>query len=229
MNPAALFMGLSTAALAGAGGYLLLRKRGDSVILYAGTAPEPGHVATFRNAANAAARQVGGTPAPVYDGQTLLAAIRRYRRIKTLLLIGHGTSTAFIRPGTSGLRLGSSALPTWVGVQDFARELAPRLASGWWLGLLGCRAAAMSDEPDWSAVTAQAGGARSLAGLLRDALVAAGAPYGRVGGHTTTGSTTENPRVREFSTRTPGAPGTVTPGVTQGAIAMRWAFTGGIA
>lgn len=222
-------MGLTATALGGTAAYLALRKRGDVVILYAGTAPEPGHVATFRNAANAARAQVGGTPAAVYDGQTLLAAIRQHRRIRTLLLVGHGTSTAFIRPGTSGLRLGSTSLPTWVGVEDFARELAPRLSSGWWLGLLGCRAAATSDEPDWSSVTAGPGGAASLAGQLRDALVRAGAPYGRVGGHTTTGSTVANPRVREFSTRTPGAPGTVTAGVTQGAVAQRWAFTGAIA
>jgi hypothetical protein len=222
-------MGLTTGALAATGGYMLLRRRGDAVVLYAGTAPEPGHVVTFRNAANTAVRQVGGTPVAVYDGQTLLAAVRQHRRIKTLLLIGHGTSTAFIRPGTSGLRLGSTSLPTWVSTQDFARELAPKLSSGWWLGLLGCRSAATSDEVDWSPATAQPGGARSLAGQLRDALASAGAPYGRVGGHTTTGGTVANPRVREFSTRTPGAPGAVTPGVTQGAVAQRWAFTGAIA
>jgi hypothetical protein len=231
MNPAVLLLGLTAVSLAGTAAYLALRKRGDIVILYAGVAPEPGHVGTFREVSGRAAQLLQApAPAPVTDGQSLVNAIRAHRKIGTLLLIGHGSSTSFIRPGTSGLRIGATALPTWVGVETFAQELAPRLSRGFWIGFLGCRAAAETSETDWAPVTAGPGGARSLAGLLRDALVVHGAPSGRVGGHTTTGATDANPRAREFvvARRAVGTPGQPVPGITQGQVAVRWAFTGSI-
>lgn len=223
-------MALTAATLAGTAGFLWWRSRGDIVILYSVNAPEAGHVRTFTEVAGRAGQLLGATPEPVADGQTLLAAIRRHQRIKTLLLIGHGTSTAFIRPGVAGLRVGTSALPAWLGLDEFARELAHSLAGGFWLGLLGCRAAAESSEIDWSAETAGPGGARSLAGQLRDLLVRRGAPRGVVGGHTTTGATDANPRAREFvvASRALGTVGQPVPGISQGAVAVRWAFTGRI-
>ena len=230
MNPAALLLSLTAATLAGTAGFMWWRSRGDVVILYSVNAPESSDVGTFTEVARRAGQLLGATPEPVADGQTLLAAIRRHQRIKTLLLIGHGTSTAFIRPGVAGLRVGTSALPAWLGLDELARELSRRLTSGFWLGLLGCRAAAESSEADWTPVTAGPGGARSLAGQLRDLLVQRGAPRGTVGGHTTTGATDANPRAREFAVASNalGTPGQPVPGISQGAVAVRWAFTGRI-
>ncbi len=113
-----------------------------------------------------------------------------------LVMVGHGTPTSFFEPNGAGIRTGSTSLPGWLGITDFARLLAPKLKRGFVISLAGCSAARENSEHDEG--TWWDGGARSLAGLLRDALVLAGAPSGEVRGHTSRGTTLLNPQGRTF-------------------------------
>jgi hypothetical protein len=225
VNPAGIVAGL---AALGGGLLLLTRGRGGyAVVLYSDNAADPVDVGTFREAAELAGETLETGAAPVGDGAELLAAVQAVAKIKTLLIIGHGTTSALVRPGRAGLRIGETELPAWVRIEDFAAALAPRLVPGFWLGLLGCRTAAEGWELDWTPQTLEPEGEDSLAGRLRDALVAAGAPSGKIGGHTTTGGTITNPRARVFpviasQVNRPGIP----VALTQGDRAIRWAFTG---
>lgn len=222
--------GIGLAALGiGLGGLaaLLLSRRGAALVTYSDNAELDRDVGTFRGVARRAGELHGVVPVPVSDGADLLAAVRSQSRIGTLLIIGHGTTSSIIRPGQAGLHTTRTALPEWVSIEDFATVLAPRLTSGFWLGLLGCRTAAEPWEDDWTAQTLAPEGNDSLAGMLRDALVAAGAPSGKVGGHTTTGATDANPRARVFPVVASQVDQWGIPvALTQGERAIRWAFTG---
>ncbi len=163
------------------------------------------NIPEFERNAFAAAQHFGTNAVPISDGQTLLNAIRTAPRdLGLVLMIGHGSGGAFFRPGHAGLRIDRDALPTWLGDDTFARELTTRLATNFVLSLAGCRAGAESREPDWTTdaywtgTTPGPGGARSLAGEIRDALVAAGAPAGEMRAHTTTGGVLANPGARTF-------------------------------
>jgi len=174
------------------------------------------NVPEFERNAHAAALHFGVTAIPVTDGQTLLNAVRAAPAgLGLVLMVGHGSGGAFFRPGHAGLRIDRDALPAWLGDDTFARELAPKLAPGFVLSLAGCRAGAEQREPDWSredywtSTTPGPGGARSLAGEIRDALARAGAPRGEVRAHTTTGGVLANPGARTFvvDAQTVGQPG----------------------
>lgn len=183
----------------GALGWGVLRRvRGDAVVLYSTNVPVAGELGTFRGVAQNAGRHHRVEPVGVGSGQAILDEIRRHGRIGALLMVGHGTSQQWLRPGVTGVRVGSSSPPTWISARDLARELAPRLVSEFWVGFLACRSGANPNEPDWTTATYRGGGERSLAAILRDELVDAGAPTGEIGAHTTTGATEANPVGRVF-------------------------------
>lgn len=248
-----LIEGLALVTLVGAGSYLLSRNVGPrkALVLYTATGD---NVPEFERNATDASRLLRTRPMPISDGQSLLNAVRAApRNLGTVLMIGHGSGGAFFRPGHSGLRIDRDALPTWLGDDTFARALAPKLARGFVLSLAGCRAGAEYNEPDWTSEaywtgsTPGPGGARSLAGEIRDALARAGANTGEVRAHTTTGGVLANPAGRTFVVARgqigrPGAslvdlvlgPGssrdrtTVTRwnGRVRGAVATRWMLGG---
>ncbi|MBW2967058.1 hypothetical protein KY362_01085, partial [Candidatus Woesearchaeota archaeon] len=103
---------------------------GDKVIIYlppnTGTSPD----LAFRARANAMAQRIGARTYPATNGQEILDAIRRHEQIGVLIIAGHGSSRDFLRPSRAGIRVGPDALSTWVSVDTFAQELAPRLAPG---------------------------------------------------------------------------------------------------
>lgn len=160
---------------------------GSPLIVYASTGSGAGE---FQAVASRLAQALPGsrkTATP--DGLPgLRTAIQAHQgRIGPLILVGHGTTRAFF----SNL---SPVAPT-----ALAGLLHNKLAADAVVSLAGCRAGADTSEVDWSAASYGAGGASSFAGLLRDALVADGAPWGtEIRAHSTTGTTTLNPAVRVF-------------------------------
>jgi hypothetical protein len=211
-----LIEGLAIAALVGAGTYLLSSRRvgqRSTLVLYTG---EGSNVQEFRTNADNAAGLLRTRAVPVVDGQSLLNAVRAApRNLGLVLMIGHGSGSSFFRPGTAGLRIGRDALPTWLGDDSFTCELAPKLGRNFVLSLAGCRAGAEQNEPDWTSEaywtgsTPGPGGAHSLAGEIRDALVRAGVREGEVRAHSTTGGVFANPGGRVFAVEAPfvGRPG----------------------
>ena len=220
--------GLLIAAV-GLGSYLLSRSAGPrrALVLYTG---EGDGVAEFRTNATSAAQQLRTRAVPITDGQSLLNAVRAAPgNLGLVLMIGHGTGTAFFRPGHAGLRIDRDALPTWLGDDTFARELSGKLARNFVLSLAGCRAGATQSEPDWTSEaywtssTPGPGGSLSLAGQIRDALVRVGARRGEVRAHSTTGGVLANPAGRVFiaDRRYVGMPGAALMDLVMGAGSSR--------
>jgi len=227
MRPDSVGLAAAGVGLGGLALLLLSQRRGPALVLYSDNAELDRDVGTFRGVALRAGALHGVEPQPVGNGAELLDAVRSQPRIGTLLIIGHGTTSSIIRPGVAGLHTTRTSLPAWVSVEDFATVTAPRLTSGFWLGLLGCRTAAEAWEDDWTDQTLAPEGNDSLAGQLRDALFYAGAPSGKVGGHTTTGATDANPRARVFPVAGSQVGQWGIPvALTQGERAIAWAFTG---
>lgn len=126
-NPLLLLASLSAMAVGGVSIWWLLRGRtdGDRVVIYTASGSGAGE---FRTAAERISQRIGAHLYAANNAQDVLNAVRRHRRIQRLVLVGHGTTTEFVRPGTAGIRVGGDALPTWMSVQTFAREVGPRMA-----------------------------------------------------------------------------------------------------
>lgn len=140
----------------------------------------------------------------------LTRVLRQYPRYSRLVMAAHGDPSWFFA-GFGG-----------INAAYFARNLEGRIAPNAILSLAGCRAGANPGEPErWTGDVGD-GGEDGISGLLRDALVLAGAPTSaEIRAHTTTGHTTENPRARKFRFAHAGQPGTAVP-LQQGEQAERW-------
>jgi len=179
--------GLSLAAIA----YGVARRigpRGTPLIIYASAGSAAGEFATVAErlrAQNPEARVVGITSAAGVQ-----ATIANHTGpIGPLLLVGHGTTRRFFS------NLGG------LSPMHLAGYLRGKLASDAVIGLVGCRAGADPREPDWTMASYGPGGALGFAGLLRDALVTQGAPWGvEVRAHATAGHASANPAIRVFRT-----------------------------
>jgi len=181
-------LGAGLAALA-YGLYRRVALGGSPLIIYAGSGSGSSE---FQTVASRLAPLLGSPRVvSVSSGSEALSAIRTHPgRIGPLILIGHGTTRHFF-----------SNLPSPLSPDGLSAALANKLAADGVVSLAGCRAAASPGEADWSVGSYGPGGAASFAGLLRDALTRAGAPWGvEVRGHSTTGSTTANPAIRVFRT-----------------------------
>ena len=109
--------------------------------------------------------------------------------IRTLALFTHGT--------TGWVSIGGGIRAATVGA--LIRRIAPALTNDVKILLYGCSSARGQTEPSsWVRTTATDGGADSLAGALRDALIDAGKTGAVVWGHTEVGHTTRNPSLRSF-------------------------------
>jgi len=167
----------------------------------------------FRLAANSLGGLIGATIAPASNGQQILDAMEARPHINRITFFGHGTSTAFMIPGVAGIRVGSTALPAWISVDDLAIALGRKLRAGAIIGLAGCAAGSNpGQENDWNTAY-NPGGELSFAAKLRDALARIpGIPDGiEIRTHTRTGHTTANPsaivfRVRRDAIGTAGTP-----------------------
>jgi lysophospholipase L1-like esterase len=172
--------------------------QGDTVAIYSSESKE---WATFKGVAEKYVAKYGGTVYPAKDAQDILDAIRKHQSISRLIIAGHGMAYGVLRPGAAGLRTGSDSLPKFVSVETFAAELGSRLVSGAVIALAACNAGKNPGDPgNWDVPSYAAGGERSLAGKLRDALasqpnIAEGV---NIRAHTTAGHTTRNPAVRRF-------------------------------
>jgi hypothetical protein len=194
-NPLLVIAGASIAVVGGValGSYLV--SRGDNVIVYLDQGEGSGE---FRTVANRMARAIGATVYPAHNGAQVLEAIRRHRRIKTLILAGHGTTTQFLRPGHGGIRANGDASPTWISTDTFAREVGPRMAAGGVISWAGCSAASDPGESTWSNLSYGPGGDRSFIGRVRDAMARLPFVAWNVEhrGHAAPGHTTANPSAR---------------------------------
>jgi hypothetical protein len=201
----AISAGVGAVALIGLGIYLGLRVSGsgDNVVIYVNTGSGSGE---FRESGQRIARAIGASIYPASNARELLEAIRRHARIKNLVILGHGTTTAFMRPGSAGIRVGTDALPNWISTATFAREVGPRMARNGVIGWAGCSAASNPGEANWSTAYAP-GGERSFIAHVRDDMartpgVASGIEHR---GHGPPGHTTANPGARTCYVDQPGA------------------------
>lgn len=188
--------GAGALLLVGGAVYAISTFFGDNVVIY--TADGEG-VGEFRTSAQRIGGALGASIYPAHNAQDILNAIRRHRRIKNLVLIGHGTTTAFLRPGSTGIRVGRDDLPTWVSTTTFARETGPRMTMNGWVGWAGCSSASNPGESDWSTASYGPGGERSFIAQIRDEMARTpGVLWGiEMGGHTAPGHVSANPGARE--------------------------------
>ena len=194
-NPLLTVAGTSAVVLGGIALGAFLMRSGDNVIIYLDRGTGSGE---FRTVANRMARVIGATVYPAHNGQQVLDAIRRHRRIKTLIFAGHGTTTQFLRPGHGGIRTGPDAMPLWVSTSTFARVVGPRMVPGGVISWAGCNAASNPGESEWSYRSYGPCGEHSFIGHVRDAM--ARLPFMAWGvehrGHSAAGHTTANPAGR---------------------------------
>jgi hypothetical protein len=109
-------------------------------------------------------------------------------KVRALAIFSHGTSDWC---GLGSITTGNAAAK--------AKAIAPALATNVNVLLFTCNAArGQSENEEWVKGTMEGGGADSLAGVIRDALLAEGIQYSTVWGHTTTGHVSENFALREF-------------------------------
>jgi hypothetical protein len=192
-----LLLGVVGGSLAvGATVFLARSYRGENVIIYV---PEGSDSEEFRESAERMGRAINATVYPARNAQDILNAIRRHPRIKRLVMVGHGTTRQFMRPAHSGIRVGADALPTWMSVETFAREVGPRMAANGWIGWAGCSSASNPGQSTWSVDSYGPGGELSFVAQVRDAMARVpGIAWGiQLGGHTALGHTTANPGARE--------------------------------
>jgi hypothetical protein len=110
--------------------------------------------------------------------------------IRTLALFTHGTR--------SWLGIGNGF--TLKNAATVVRGIAPYLTIDFNLIIFGCSAGrGQREASNWVVTTMEPGGADSLAGVLRDALVDEGKSRARVWAHTEVGHTTRNPSLRVFT------------------------------
>jgi hypothetical protein len=188
--------GLSVAILIGGVIYTAVVTTGDNVVIYVAEGDGAGE---FRHVGERIAANIGAALYPARNAQDVLDAVRRYRRIKNLIMVGHGTTTQYMRPGHSGIRVGDDQLPTWMSHRTFAREVGPRMAAGGWIGWAGCSSASNPGESGWSSASYEDGGERSFIAQVRDEMAQTpGVLWGiEHGGHTAPGHVSANPGARE--------------------------------
>lgn len=161
------------------GGILLARhfiyKR--PLVIYQGTGPGSGEIG--RVAQNLAGR-LSTTAIPVSNASNFLEAIRGKSYISPLIIVGHGTGRALLRPGVSGIQAGiQDSLPEWISLTTAARELAKVLAPNFVIGINACKTGAnwrTSEQTD----VYSSGGEKGFAAKLRDALLNSGSPSGEI-------------------------------------------------
>lgn len=201
----AVTAGVGAAALFGLGIYALIRysSHGDNVVLYVSEGSGAGE---FRSSGERIAANIGAAIYPVQNAQDVIDAVRRHARIRNLILLGHGTTTQFMRPGTAGIRVGTDALPTWMSTATFAREVGPRMARGGVIGWAGCSAASNPGESNWSTAYTP-GGEQSFIAFVRDDMARTPGVSGGIEhrGHAAPGHTTANPGARTCYVDQPGA------------------------
>jgi hypothetical protein len=194
-NPLLTVAGVSAVALGGVAIGALLLQRGDNVIIYLDQGEGSGE---FRTVANRMAGVINASIYPAHNGQQVLDALSRHRRIKTLIFAGHGTTTQFLRPGRGGIRVGTDALPTWISTGTLARVLSFKMVPGGVISWAGCSAASNPGESSWSYRSYGPGGERSFIARVRDSM--ARLPWTAWGiehrGHSSPGHTTANPAAR---------------------------------
>ena len=183
-------------ALVGAAVFAAKSYFGENVIIYV---PEGSGAGEFRTSAERMGQAIGAAVYPARNAQDILDAVRRHPRIKRLIMVGHGTTRQFMRPGHSGIRVGNDALPTWISIQTFAREVGPRMSAKGWIGWAGCSAASNPGQSTWGVQAYGPGGENSFIAQVRDEMARTpGVLWGiEHGGHTAPGHTTRNPGARE--------------------------------
>jgi hypothetical protein len=194
-NPLLLAAGIGAIGLGGFTVWHVLSQQGDDVIIYVS---QGSGVGEFRSVANRIAERTGAVVYPARNAQEILDAVRQHPRIRTLLLLGHGTTTQFLRPGTAGIRVGADALPTWVSTETFGQELDRRMVRNGIVGWGGCSAASNPGESGWSVASYGPGGEDSFIAHVRDAMVRrrGGASGVEHRGHSAPGHTTASPAGR---------------------------------
>lgn len=196
--------GVGAASLFGLGLYLLIRNSvgGDNVVLYVSEGSGAGE---FRSSGERIAANIGASIYPVRNAQEILDAVRRHSRIRNLIILGHGTTRAFLRPGRTGIRVGPDALPTWMSTETFAREVGPRMVRNGVIGWAGCSSASNPGEANWSTTYAP-GGENSFIAHVRDDMARAPGVSGGIEhrGHGAPGHTTANPGGRTCYVDQPG-------------------------
>lgn len=188
--------GAGTLLLVGGAVYAISTFFGSNVVIYTADGEGAGE---FRTSAQRIGSALRASIYPAHNAQDILNAIRNHRRIKNLVLVGHGTTTAFLRPATTGIHVGRDALPTWVSTKTFAHEVGPRMAMNGWIGWAGCSAASNPGESDWSQASYGPGGERSFIAQIRDEMARTpGVLWGiKMGGHSAPGHLSANPGARE--------------------------------
>lgn len=168
---------------------------GDKVVIYTSQGSGAGE---FQLVANRIAQRIGARVYPAANAQDIINAVRQHRKISRLIFVGHGTSRAFLRPGTAGIRVGGDALPTWISTQTFAREVGPRMTRGGVIGWAGCSAGSNPGQTSWGAESYGPCGWDSFVAHVRDdmarlAFIASGIEHRS---HTAPGHASANPAVR---------------------------------
>lgn len=201
----ALSAGIGAAVMFGFGVYVLLRRSvgGDNVVLYVSEGSGAGE---FRSSGERIAANIGAAVYPVRNAQDVIDAVRHHAKIRNLVLLGHGTTTQFIRPGTAGIRVGNDALPTWMSTATFAQEVGLRMTRNGVIGWAGCSAASNPGEANWS-TTYGPGGERSFIAFVRDDMARIPGMAGGIEhrGHGAPGHTTANPGARTCYVDDPGS------------------------
>ena len=195
-NPILLTGVIGGSLVIGSAIFLVRSYLGENVIVYV---PEGSGAGEFRESAQRMSQSINAAVYPARNAQDILNAVRRHPRIKRLIMVGHGTTRQFMRPGHSGIRVGDDALPTWMSIETFAREVGPRMAANGWIGWGGCSSASNPGQSTWGVDSYGPGGERSFIAQVRDAMARIpGIAWGiRHGGHAALGHTTANPGARE--------------------------------
>jgi len=150
---------------------------GDNVLLYQTHATGAGEL---RNVARSLGRMIGAEAVAVRTPHDALGAVRGHQKIRRLVIHGHGSSRGLLITSGTGFRAGRDRAPSYASTRTLARELAPRLVRGFVIGLNSCSTGSDPGSGGWAGRPYSSGGARSFAAGLRDELVAAGAPTGKV-------------------------------------------------
>lgn len=192
-------MTLIEAGLLGVAALLLARGRARtrtprSLVMYQTHATG---AAELRAVAEELARRLGTVPVPVRYPGDVLGVLRGARLVSCVLLHGHGSSRSVLLTAESGFSVGREGLPRYASPRTLARAMAPILADDFVVSLSACSAGSNPGESEWGPESYSSGGSRSFAAVLRDELVAAGAPLGEVRANTSPG-THGNPSGRTF-------------------------------
>jgi hypothetical protein len=175
-NPLIAVAGVSALAF---GSFLLIRRfpvHKNPLVIYQGVCPGSGEI---RRVAEGLANRISAPTVPVSNAAEFLEVLNGRSNISPLIIVGHGTGRALLRPGVSGIQRGRDELPRYISIVTAARALAPVLARNFVIGINACKTGANWETPTQVPVYSS-GGANGFAGRLRDALLDAGAPRGEI-------------------------------------------------